>query len=152
MRRMMHEEFAAFVRSQTGDVTIDELARRFIATQAISADFREAALVAEVKVNLRKAINEDRDDDGVPRLQSVLRTDPATGQPRPVYVQSTMFEVDDFKRQWRKADDAERRCREKKQKLQRDFAAAFPDEQPLLQQLLPFVKRPADDGAGGHAA
>ncbi len=149
-RRMMHDEFAEFVRNEPGGATIDELAQRFLATQAVTSEFREAALVNEVKVNLRKAINEDR-IDGMPRLQSVLRKDPTTGDERPVYLQATMFDIDDFKQQWRRADDVERRCRAKKQKLERDFAGAFPEERPLAQQMLLFKKR-GTGGAGGHAA
>ena len=150
-RRLLHEEIGEFIRNQPGDVTIDELARRFLATQVVTAEFREAALINELKVALRKAINEDR-VDGVPRLQSVLRKDPATGEERHVYVQATMFDVDDFKQQWRRADDAERRCREKKQKLERDFATAYPEEKPLRQQMRLFDDRNGRDDAGGHAA
>lgn len=147
-RRLMHEQIGEFIRNEPGEVTIDELAKRFLATQAITDEFREAALINELKVALRKAINEDR-IDGVPRLQSVLRKDPASGEERHVYVQAMLFDVGDFKQQWRRADEAERRCREKKQKLERDFGQAYPEERPLRQQMLGFRK---DNGAGGHAA
>lgn len=144
---MMHDEFADFVRRQPGPISIDDAAQRFIATQFITDEFRGAALLNEVKANIRKAINEDR-VDGAPRLQSVRRKHPESGKERPVYVQSTMFDVDDFKQLWRRADAEERRGRDKKSRLERDFAASYPDERPLRQQLFGF-----DAGdAGGHAA
>lgn len=148
-RRMMHDEFREFARRQVGPLSIDDAAEEFERTHAFTPEYDRAARRRQVKVDLRKAFNEYRDEDGSPRLQSVLRIDPSTGEARPVYVQQTMFEIDDFKRQWRREDELEKRASAKKQKLERDFANAFPDERPLRQQMMPFDN---GNGAGGHAA
>ncbi|HUY36613.1 MAG TPA: hypothetical protein VMV69_28015 [Pirellulales bacterium] len=147
MSASLNEAFDRFISRVTKPATIGELTAAFMGSVPIPPEYRDAALEAVVKQDLRRAIHRAVSPDGTPLLISLPDVDRETGGLCRRYKQLAMFNLADYLKAWRQYDQAEETARNKKRAIERHHDARRISDRPLRQLAL----LGADEGAAGAA-
>ncbi|HVC93575.1 MAG TPA: hypothetical protein VND64_07790 [Pirellulales bacterium] len=142
----LNEAFDEFIGSVARPATIGELAAAFMARVAVPDEYRDAALLAVVKQDLRRAIHRAVSSDGMPLLISLPDVDRSTGEPCRRYKQLALFNRADYLKAWHQYDQAEETARGKKRAIERHHDARGISDRPLRE----YLDGP-DEGAAGAA-
>ncbi len=132
----INEAFDRFISRLVKPATIGELAAAFMGSVPIPPEYRDRALEAVVKQDLRRAIHRAVSPDGTPLLISLPDVDGATGAPCRRYKQLAMFNLADYLKAWRQYDRAEETARNKKRAIERHHDARGISDRPLRQLAL----------------
>ncbi|HUY34723.1 MAG TPA: hypothetical protein VMV69_18405 [Pirellulales bacterium] len=148
MSTTLNEAFDRFISRVTKPATIGELTAAFMGSVPIPPEYRDAALEAVVKQDLRRAIHRAVSPDGTPFLISLPDVDRETGDACRRYKQLALFNLADYLKAWRQYDQAEETARDKKRAIERHHDARGISDRPLRQLAL---MQGADEGAAGAA-
>jgi hypothetical protein len=136
MPHALNEAFDEFIAGVTGPATMAELAAAFQRSTPIPDEYRDAALSACVKQDLRRAINRYRSSDGTPRLISLPDVDPEPGLHVRKYKQLDLFNREDYVKAWWMYDATEKTARRGKHALERHHDGRGIDAEPLRKIVL----------------